>query len=543
MNMDAFFLKVLVGGLFFLHSSLVGFTKQHLPIIYNVYCSTHHLFRRPKVFFPVQVQAEMYSLRPKVHVLNFFTDSEDGSALTVLVNGVRFHIIVDNTELESSRDEYMRLVEAAKREEDIQIDNEGKNKYEEDDEQEKEDDEVEDRLCSCREPEDGRRMIACEANGCRFEWFHFECVGIESPPDGDWICPDCRNVDNQQSNLARHAESTPASDSGVDMDSPKKSLRNAQLDSAKKQPDQRLQDWILQPFGSVFSSLAPGHQAPKEQSLADWYTPQTYFYNLQDQGTKLDAIQLEETDELNDRMKNLIPNLAMPKYITTLDIPWHTASDLIVLEESDALGPLHPSRVQVGDKTHFIKIVDDSQPDATKREIKTLKKIEKLGLHKQFNVPQVLGLVGNGHDDKTIMGFLQTDIPDPTPLTNMLDFDVPQKKRDNWAAESKRIVDLLHDHDLVFGDCKADNFLVDKNDNLWIIDFGGSYTDGWVDPKLAETEEGDDMGIEKIINALHDPDANTFDEDEDQESQPREERKRKRSTASASDRSAKTRKT
>lgn len=64
---------------------------------------------------------------------------------------------------------------------------------------------------------------------------------------------------------------------------------------------------------------------------------------------------------------------------------------------------------------------------------------------------------------------------------------------------------LLHENNIIWGDAKADNFMVDEDDRLWIIDFGGSYTEGWVDPELSETVEGDDMGVEKIVNALHDP--------------------------------------
>jgi hypothetical protein len=47
-----------------------------------------------------------------------------------------------------------------------------------------------------------------------------------------------------------------------------------------------------------------------------------------------------------------------------------------------------------------------------------------------------------------------------------------------------------------------------------MIDFGGSYTDGWVEPELCETVEGDDQGLQKIVSALEDPDANTFDPSE-----------------------------
>ena len=53
--------------------------------------------------------------------------------------------------------------------------------------------------------------------------------------------------------------------------------------------------------------------------------------------------------------------------------------------------------------------------------------------------------------------------------------------------------------------------MVDAHDELWIIDFGGSYTEGWIDPEISETLEGDDMGLEKIQLALEDPDKNTVD--------------------------------
>ena len=62
---------------------------------------------------------------------------------------------------------------------------------------------------------------------------------------------------------------------------------------------------------------------------------------------------------------------------------------------------------------------------------------------------------------------------------------------------------------------KGDNFMVDENDELWIIDFGGSFTEGWVEEKYMETEEGDDMGVGKVREGLRDPDGFTFDPEEE----------------------------
>jgi hypothetical protein len=150
-----------------------------------------------------------------------------------------------------------------------------------------------------------------------------------------------------------------------------------------------------------------------------------------------------------------------------------------------------------------------------------------------MHVPVLKGLVSYDGTSSTasgrrkIMGFLQTDISHPTPLTNLLDPYISQAKRDRWAKEVERMNDILHEHEIVWGDAKADNFLVDDVENLWIIDFGGSYTRGWVDPELKETEEGDDMGTEKTINALKDPEAITYDpgDDEQRSSAERQDRK------------------
>ena len=110
-----------------------------------------------------------------------------------------------------------------------------------------------------------------------------------------------------------------------------------------------------------------------------------------------------------------------------------------------------------------------------------------------------------------------TPIPDATPLTQMLDTDVAEEKRETWAKDCDAMVHALHKNGIVWGDAKADNFLVDGKGKLWMIDFGGSYTEGWVDEEIAETEEGDDMGVQKIVNALEDPEAGTFDPEEDDE--------------------------
>lgn len=46
--------------------------------------------------------------------------------------------------------------------------------------------------CFCQRVSFGE-MIACDNDDCRFEWFHWQCVGITSTPKDNeiWYCPDC----------------------------------------------------------------------------------------------------------------------------------------------------------------------------------------------------------------------------------------------------------------------------------------------------------------------------------------------------------------
>lgn len=46
-------------------------------------------------------------------------------------------------------------------------------------------------FCICQRPSFGP-MVGCDGKDCKYEWFHFECVGLVEEPVGDWYCPDCQ---------------------------------------------------------------------------------------------------------------------------------------------------------------------------------------------------------------------------------------------------------------------------------------------------------------------------------------------------------------
>jgi tRNA A-37 threonylcarbamoyl transferase component Bud32 len=89
-----------------------------------------------------------------------------------------------------------------------------------------------------------------------------------------------------------------------------------------------------------------------------------------------------------------------------------------------------------------------------------------------------VGFVQYGKSKTEAMGLLLQNIDSPTPLTKLLSSKVAEDKRAEWSKRSEQYLEALHENGIVWGDAKAGNFIVDADAELWIIDFGGSYTEG-----------------------------------------------------------------
>ena len=80
--------------------------------------------------------------------------------------------------------------------------------------------------------------------------------------------------------------------------------------------------------------------------------------------------------------------------------------------------------------------------------------------------------------------------------------ETPLERRNKWISQIQQTIKKLHSEGIVWGDVKPENILIDENDDLWFIDFGGSFTPGWVDEDKAETVKGDCQGMNRIIDFL-----------------------------------------
>jgi tRNA A-37 threonylcarbamoyl transferase component Bud32 len=316
--------------------------------------------------------------------------------------------------------------------------------------------------------------------------------------------------DVEKSRVVGKKHSSPGQDSAVEVSSD--AGPESDLDQDSPSAARELQNWILSAFTDIISESAPPNREPIDSTLHEWYHGPTYFYCIHIKAGKLEPELLETNDELNEGIGKLVPRLKMPKYIQEIDLPWLNANDLTVQNEVSFPEPAHPGKVTHNEtgKVYFFKPVAADDPGPVKREISILQELGKLELD-AIKVPKLLGFVAFENSNTEITGMLLQHIEEPTPLTKLLKKSVSRFKRAEWSRKCEKYVHILHDNDIIWGDAKADNFVVDKDGELWIIDFGGSFTEGWVDPELSETLEGDQMGLDKIQRALEEPDKNTYE--------------------------------
>lgn len=47
------------------------------------------------------------------------------------------------------------------------------------------------KYCFCHSISWGN-MVGCDNEDCKYEWFHWSCVGIDKEPEGQWFCSECQ---------------------------------------------------------------------------------------------------------------------------------------------------------------------------------------------------------------------------------------------------------------------------------------------------------------------------------------------------------------
>ncbi|KAL1859445.1 hypothetical protein VTK73DRAFT_7591 [Phialemonium thermophilum] len=174
-------------------------------------------------------------------------------------------------------------------------------------------------------------------------------------------------------------------------------------------------------------------------------------------------------------------------------------------EPNDALYRM-PTRVLVdldgsGCRPCFFKHFSGGMTQTLVRELEGHLRLLQSGLKPDARAVRLLGIV---KVDDEVGGVLLTyvDHDDWSGLLRYRAMEAPLCIRERWANQVRETVAELHEAGVVWGDAKVDNVMVDRNDNVWIIDFGGGYTEGWVDKDKAGTTDGDLQGVDRIVDYL-----------------------------------------
>jgi serine/threonine protein kinase len=169
----------------------------------------------------------------------------------------------------------------------------------------------------------------------------------------------------------------------------------------------------------------------------------------------------------------------------------------IIRRTGEDFGADTPSKVLVGGKQYHFKPVQEEH--SFLREFGILYKLAKTGLNVKCRVPTIYSLIHYTNEEESILGFLMEVINSKDKMSTLFRREnTESEQRQKWFSQIEETVRQLHENGIVWGDIKPNNVLIDKEDNAWVVDFGGGYNAGFVDEDVIETVEGDVQGVSRI---------------------------------------------
>ncbi|KAH9890800.1 hypothetical protein F4778DRAFT_752271 [Xylariomycetidae sp. FL2044] len=261
-------------------------------------------------------------------------------------------------------------------------------------------------------------------------------------------------------------------------------------------------DWIMEPFFPMLRDFPlPDHH--KTPTLQDYFNPETLNYTLHGTASGERVPSPYEPDP-DDQCRVTETGIRLPD---ELYAPWPrfypAQIQICVGEDVEAALSRVPKKVKIvdGSEVLFLKHYSWGDQQRAKQELRNHKRIEDAGLGKEDDL-RISRLRGTLHDNEGyLVGLLLSyiDCRNRNLLCAAGKPGVPDALRRKWADQVTSTVGRLHAAGAFWGDAKADNVLVDAQNDTWVIDFGGGYTEGWVDKDKADSVEGDLQGLAKIL--------------------------------------------
>ena len=235
----------------------------------------------------------------------------------------------------------------------------------------------------------------------------------------------------------------------------------------------------------------------REPTLHDFFFPETLVYTLRSLSNELIAIPLRISQEMSPGFGIALPDESCASR------PSFRPSEVTIREELSTGSPSQmPSKVALQDgAVLFFKLVRCGDKRMLRHELDSYKKIDTAVVDDSLRIPRLKGLVR----DKSVLvfGLLLANVEcRRVTLSCAVNSETPTSLGQKWATQLQDGVRQLRSAGIVWADAKPDNVLIDENQDVWIVDFGGGYTDGWVPSEIAGTTQGDLCALRKILEFI-----------------------------------------
>jgi hypothetical protein len=295
--------------------------------------------------------------------------------------------------------------------------------------------------------------------------------------------------------------------------------------------------WLIDIFEPIFLEVAPDIPPSFDPTkiaigeahplLSEYFFPEEYCCRLEAENDKPFPILIrDEESRWVPALNDIEPELAQQ---LRQHVKFFRPSEIEVsFEKPDYALSETPTRVLVeldesGHKTLcFLKTFALGDTLGLEKELEAHLRILESSLAHDARIARLRGVVAV-EEDSQILGLLLTYIDRRRENGGLLFEDrllhTPIPLRHRWARQIQETVEQLHSAGLVWGDATAENVIIDKNNDAWLIDFGGGYTEGWVDEDKTGTIKGDLQGMAKIAEYLSNeeyepyPDSDDWEED------------------------------
>ncbi|KAI9752049.1 MAG: hypothetical protein M4579_005777 [Chaenotheca gracillima] len=207
-----------------------------------------------------------------------------------------------------------------------------------------------------------------------------------------------------------------------------------------------------------------------------------------------------ETDPKNSRFVGAL--LPPSKEVDYSMFPIYGLDRIHVTVDLDSAAlPGVPRKASIdGQNDAFFKLVFPGDINSTRRELIAYAKIQSAQFGAEIRTSRLQGVVQDKATGR-VVGLLLSYIDcNQTALCGVGTDPNRSSRRQKWIDQITSTLKALHAHQIVWGDAKPANILIDVHDDAYLIDFGGSYTNGWVDKELANTMEGDLQALDKITH-------------------------------------------